>query len=76
MKDFNWNAFKGKLLTKGLTIKQWCKDKGIDTDRYTRIRSGRTNPTEEEVKLFKSVVEGIMSYNSRYVTCDTEEAKS
>ncbi len=57
MKDFNWNKFKGKLLTKGYTIKAWCLSNRIDPDRYTRIRSGRTKPTEEEVALFNKVLE-------------------
>ena len=57
MKEFNWNLFKGKLLGKGLTIKQWCSEKEIDYQRYIRIRSGRTKPSEEELVMFKKVLE-------------------
>lgn len=57
MKEFNWNAFKGKLLTKGKTIKQWCADNEIDYQRYIRVRSGRTKPSEEELVMFRKVLE-------------------
>ena len=58
MKDFNWDAFKGKLTMKGMTIKEWCQSVDLDYDRYSNIRIGMVNPTEEEVDNLKKVVEG------------------
>ena len=58
MKDFNWDLFKGKLTIRGMTIKEWCKSIGLDYDRYSNIRLGRANPTEEELASFNEVVEG------------------
>jgi hypothetical protein len=57
MKDFNWDVFKGKLTMKGMTIKEWCQIVALDYDRYSNIRIGRVNPTEEEIDNFKKVVE-------------------
>lgn len=58
MKDFKWNEFRATLMLKGLTIKQWLKENNIDQDRYKNIRYGVVNPTDEEVRLFKKVLEG------------------
>ena len=58
MKDFNWQTFKGKLVLRGLTIKQWLKENDIDQDRYKNIRYNVVNPSEKEIELFKSVLEG------------------
>ena len=58
MKDFNWDLFKGNLTIKGMTIKDWCKAINLDYDRYTNIRIGKVNPTEDEVDQFKKVLEG------------------
>ena len=58
MKEFNWQTFKGKLVLRGLTIKQWLKENDIDQDRYKNIRYKVVQPTDEEIKLFKSVLEG------------------
>ena len=58
MKDFNWQTFKGKLVLRGMTIKQWLKENDIDQDRYKNIRYKVVNPSEKEIELFKSVLEG------------------
>ena len=58
MFNFDWNQFRAKLMMNGLTIKGWCKDNGLDLDRYRNIQQGKVNPSEDEIKLFKSVMEG------------------
>lgn len=57
MKDFDWNTFRARLMLRGLTIKQWLKENNIDPDRYKNIRYGVVYATDEEIKLFKSVLE-------------------
>ena len=58
MKDFDWQTFRAKLMLRKMTIKKWLKENKIDSDRYKNIRYKVVSPTEREVKLFKSVVEG------------------
>lgn len=57
MFNFDWNQFRAKLMLKNLTIKEWCRINEIDIDRYRNIQQGKVNPSEEEARLFKSVVE-------------------
>jgi len=52
----NWNKFKAKLIERGLTIKQWCKDNAFDYERYKNLRAGLVKIKEEEKKLFDSVL--------------------
>lgn len=58
MFNFDWNQFRAKLMMNGLTIKDWCKDNGLDLDRYRNIQQGKVNPSDEEIRLFKSVMGG------------------
>jgi hypothetical protein len=58
MFNFDWNQFRAKLMMNGLTIKDWCKDNGLDLDRYRNIQQGKVNPSDDEIKLFKSVMGG------------------
>lgn len=41
-----------------MTIKDWCKANEMDIDRYRNIQQGKVQPTDEEVKAFKKVLEG------------------
>lgn len=56
--NFDWDAFRGNLVKKGKTIKEWCKEVELDYDRYSNIRLDRVKATEKEQELFKAVVEG------------------
>jgi len=58
MFEFNWSKFRGFLLLKEMTIKDWCKANEMDIDRYRNIQQGKVQPTDEEVKAFKKVLEG------------------
>jgi hypothetical protein len=58
MFNFDWNEFRAKLMLKGYTIKVWCQENKLDLDRYRNIQQGKVNPSDEEIKLFKKVMEG------------------
>ena len=58
MFEMNWDKFKGNLIIKGKTIKDWCSENSIDIDRYRNIRNGRVQATEEEITQFNKVLEG------------------
>ena len=54
----DWKRFKAKIILSGKTIKEWCRENKFDRDRYQNLRSGVVKPTEKEIKIFNSVIEG------------------
>lgn len=54
----DFKELKKKLIDDNLTIKEWCKQNGIDRDRLKNIQSGVVKAKPEEIEKINQYIAG------------------